>query len=127
MSEKPVAHTVEVAKSLIEKYNTLYAPKGLVWAVLENCTCVRIEYRTPRCPSMELTVQWLPSPQCVNDPDFLPCTTLGPSQTVSRVALSGTGSRASCIVVGATCGDLLHAHVCFACHVVFVVHMCARQ
>jgi hypothetical protein len=36
MCEKPVAHTVECAKALLADYNKVYAPKGLVWAVLEN-------------------------------------------------------------------------------------------
>jgi predicted dehydrogenase len=36
MSEKPVAHDVATANDLVGKYESVYAPRGLIWSVLEN-------------------------------------------------------------------------------------------
>ena len=36
MSEKPVAHDVATAKSLVSEYDRVFAPRGLLWGVLEN-------------------------------------------------------------------------------------------
>jgi predicted dehydrogenase len=36
LSEKPMAKDVESARSLVEKYEKVYKPKGLVWRVAEG-------------------------------------------------------------------------------------------